>query len=139
LTPIQNVKIGERGLERYIPPKRLKNTRKRVRQSGAVALAMLDLIPPPFPFTPFMLAAGALEVNPTTFFTTLTACRIIRFGGEALLARIYGRQILAWLDSDLVHDIVGGCIIVAAVLTVVSTVRLVRSSTSAARRHRTAA
>jgi hypothetical protein len=85
-----------------------------------------------------VLAAGALEVNAKTFFTTLTAYRIVRFGGEALLAKIYGRQILAWIDSDLVRDIVGGCIILAAVLTSVSIVRLVRSSTST-RRHRTVA
>jgi hypothetical protein len=32
--------------------------------------------PPPFPFTPFVLAAGALD-GPRTFFVTLTVCRVL--------------------------------------------------------------
>ena len=64
------------------------------------------LIPPPFPFTPFVLAAGALKVKARPFFVTLGVCRLLRFGLEAALALIYGRRIMAWLDSDLFHDIV---------------------------------
>jgi membrane protein DedA with SNARE-associated domain len=30
-------KIGENGLERYVPPKRLKRVRARINQSGAIA------------------------------------------------------------------------------------------------------
>jgi len=59
--------IGEKGLDRYVAPRRLKKVRKKIRDSGAVALAILDLIPPPFPFTPFVLAAGALEVKTSIF------------------------------------------------------------------------
>jgi membrane protein YqaA with SNARE-associated domain len=127
-------KIGERGLERYAPKKRLEHIRARVRRSGAVALAVLDLIPPPFPFTMFVLAAGALEVKPTTFFVTLAVCRVIRFGLETVLAVAYGRSILAWLDSDLFHDIVALFIALAIVLTVVSLVRLLRSTRPAAKK-----
>ena len=109
-----------------VPPKRLKRVRAKIKDSGAVALAVLDLIPPPFPFTPFMLAAGALEVSASLFFTTLAACRLLRFGLEAALARTYGRRVLAILDSDLFHDIVVVFMMIALVLTVVSTVRLLR-------------
>ena len=55
--------IGEKGLDRYVSPRRLKRIRNRVRNTGAIALAVLDLIPPPFPFTLFVLAAGTLEVT----------------------------------------------------------------------------
>jgi membrane protein YqaA with SNARE-associated domain len=79
-------KIGEKGLDRYVSPHRLKRIRARIRKSGAIALALLDLIPPPFPFTPFVLAAGALDVKTSTFFITLTVCRIFRFGVDAALA-----------------------------------------------------
>jgi membrane protein YqaA with SNARE-associated domain len=127
-------KIGENGLERYVKPRRLNSIRKRVRNTGAIALAVLDLIPPPFPFTVFVLAAGALEVNAATFFATLTICRIVRFGVEALLAVIYGRHILAWLESNTFHDIVAGCMVFAIVASVVSIVRLVRASRPKRRR-----
>lgn len=131
LTFWMGVKIGERGLERYVQPKRLQKIRKRIKESGAVALASLSLIPPPFPFTPFVLVAGALEVRRATFFTTLALCRIIRFGIEAALAVRYGRRILRWLDSPLFQDVVAGCIVLTVVLTILSIVRVTRSTNPA--------
>jgi membrane protein YqaA with SNARE-associated domain len=120
--------IGERGLERFIPSRRLQRVQRRVRETGAITLAILDLIPPPFPFTPFVLAAGALDVDPRTFFVTLAVCRFARFGAEALLAVRYGRSALAWLDSDLFHDVVAVCIVLALIVSGVTIVRLIRVS-----------
>lgn len=134
LTFWMGAKIGEKGLDRYVPSKRLDRVRRRIRRSGAIALAVLDLIPPPFPFTPFVLAAGALEVRARTFFATLVACRLFRFGLEALLARIYGRSIVGWLDSDLFHTLVAATIVLAIVLTGLSIVKLVRSTRTSGRR-----
>jgi membrane protein YqaA with SNARE-associated domain len=134
LTFWMGVVIGEKGLDRYVPAKRLERIRCKIRESGAIALAVLDLIPPPFPFTPFVLAAGALDVRARTFFVTLTVCRILRFGVEAALARIYGRAIVRWLDSDLFHDIVAGCTILAVALTALSIYQLIRSSRTSGRR-----
>jgi membrane protein YqaA with SNARE-associated domain len=127
-------KIGEKGLDRYAPKKRLDRIRTKIKDSGAIALAVLDLIPPPFPFTVFVLAAGALEVQPGVFFVTLAICRLIRFGLEAWLAVIYGRRIIRWLDSDLFHDIVGFCIAIAIVLTAFSIYKLWRSTRPAGKK-----
>jgi membrane protein YqaA with SNARE-associated domain len=126
LTFWMGVKAGEQGLKRYVAPKRL--TRARIQRGGAVTLAVLDLIPPPFPFTPFVLAAGALGVNGSTFFVTLIVCRLLRFGLEAALAVVYGPHILSWLESEVFHDIVIGCILVAVVLTLLSAIALFRTS-----------
>ena len=128
LTFWMGAQIGERGLDRWVPGPRLARVRARVHQNGAVALAVLDLIPPPFPFTPFVLAAGALDVTPRTFFVTLTACRILRFGLEGVLAIVYGRHILRWLDSDLFHDVVLGFVAIAAALTALSIVQAIRAT-----------
>ena len=126
--------LGERGLERYVSRRSLNRVRKRVRESGAVALAILDLIPPPFPFTAFVLAAGTLGVSRTRFFVTLTVCRLLRFGGEALLAVVYGPRILRWLESEIFHDIVGVLIIVAVVACAVSVVKLLHHASTTRRR-----
>jgi membrane protein YqaA with SNARE-associated domain len=134
LTFWMGVKVGEKGLDRYASQARLEKIRRRVRNSGAIALAALDLIPPPFPFTLFVLAAGALEVKGSTFFMTLVACRLLRFGVEAALAVVYGGRILKWLNSDLFHDVVGGMIVLAVALTIVSLVKLVRSGDRTGRR-----
>jgi membrane protein YqaA with SNARE-associated domain len=120
------VMVGEKGLDRYVPPKRLERIRTRIRSSGAIALAVLDLIPPPFPFTAFVIAAGALEVKASTFFITLLICRLLRFGTEAALAATYGKRILSWLDSDVVQDVVTFFIFAAIALTIWSTVHLLR-------------
>ncbi len=137
LTFWMGVEAGEKGLERFVDERRLKKIQKKVKTSGAIALAVLDLIPPPFPFTLFVLAAGALEVRPRTFFVTLAACRFLRFGFEAALAVFYGRRIVRLLNSDLFHEIVFGCIVLAAILTTLSIVKLVRST--GPRTHRAAA
>ncbi len=127
-------KIGDHGLERWVPARRLTAVRARVRKKGAVALAVLDLIPPPFPFTPFVLAAGALEVKPRLFFVTLTICRIFRFGVEAALAATYGRRILDALDSDLFHEIMMFFVVIAIALTLFSLVQVVRATRAPRRR-----
>jgi membrane protein YqaA with SNARE-associated domain len=135
LTFWMGVKAGEKGLDRWVgDERRLDRIRARIREKGAIALAVLDLIPPPFPFTPFVLAAGALDVDPRTFFGMLIACRIGRFGLEAGLAIRYGRGVLAWLDSDVFHDIVTFFMFVAAVLTTLSMVKLLRSTRRPTRR-----
>jgi len=134
LTFWMGVKIGEKGLDRYVSARRLDRIRRRIRESGAIALAALDLIPPPFPYTPFVLAAGALDVDASTFFVTLVVCRLFRFGIEAALAVVYGHSILRWFESDLFHDIVVGLIALAIVLTALSLVRLIRSTRTSGRR-----
>jgi membrane protein YqaA with SNARE-associated domain len=139
LTFWMGVKIGEKGLDRYVPRQRLAKVRRTINAKGAVALAVLDLIPPPFPFTPFVLAAGALEVRTSTFFVTLTLCRILRFGVETVLALVYGRHILTWLNSDIFRGVVGVCIAVAVVLTIASVVKLIRTSRGNGNRRRAAA
>ncbi len=121
-------KIGEKGLDRFVDGRRLDRIHRKIKNSGAVALAVLDFIPPPFPFTAFVLAAGALEVRRATFFATLVLVRIVRFGIESALAIRYGRRILSWMDSDLFHDLVAFFMVVAFALTALSLVKLLRST-----------
>jgi membrane protein YqaA with SNARE-associated domain len=128
LTFWMGVKIGGDGLDRYIPPKRLDRVRAKVRDSGAFTLAVLDLIPPPFPFTPFVLAAGALDVKRSVFFVTLVLCRLLRFGLEAGLAWTYGPRVLPLLDSDLLQAVVCVVAVIAVGLTIFSGIRLFRST-----------
>jgi len=130
--------MGEKGLDRYAPPRRLKKIRNRIRKTGAVLLAAFDLIPPPFPFTLLVLAAGALEVKASTFFITLGVCRLVRFGSEALLAVIYGQELLRRFDSEMFHDDVAIAIVLAVALTVLSMLRFVRATRSPHRRRASA-
>ena len=121
-------KAGEAGLERLISERRLRRVRAKVGESGAIAMAMPALLPPPFPLTPFILTCGALKVDWWHFFLTFTVVRLVRFGAEAALARVYGRGILRVLQSDTFQTVVVGFIVVTIVGTIISGVMLWRST-----------
>lgn len=121
-------KAGEIGLERLVRGRRLDRFRSRVQKGGAAAMAVPALLPPPFPLTPFVLTCGALNADPRIFFSTFALMRLIRFGSEAALARVYGRGVLRMLESDTFQMIVGGFIVIAVIGTCVSAVMLWRST-----------
>lgn len=120
-------KVGEAGLTRLVKPSTLKRVEQRVTHSAAVPIAALGIIPPPFPFTAFVLTSGALRLNPWTFLTTLAGVRLLRFMVEAALAAYYGRGILTWMASRTFTIIVIALAVLAIGGTVVSAVAVYRS------------
>jgi membrane protein YqaA with SNARE-associated domain len=121
-------KVGEHGLARLIKPSRLERVQQRVGHSAAISVAALGIIPPPFPFTAFVLTSGACRVNAWTFFTALAGVRLVRFLVEAGLAARYGRRILVWMQSSVFEAFVGVLIVLAIAGTIVSAVALWRST-----------
>jgi membrane protein YqaA with SNARE-associated domain len=115
-------KAGEVGLDRLVPKRHLSRLRSRVRDKGAMALALPAILPPPFPLTPLVVTCGALKVDPRRFFSTFAAMRLIRFSIGAALARIYGRGIVRVLESANFRMIVVAFIVVAVVGTIASAV-----------------
>jgi membrane protein YqaA with SNARE-associated domain len=124
--------IGEQGLVRHLTQQQADRALARVRDTGAIPLALLDLIPPPFPFTPFVLVAGALELNAWRFLTAVAAVKLVRFGLEAALALVYGGQILDWMSSDLAAAIGGTLALIIIALSAYSAMRLLRRRGSSA-------
>jgi hypothetical protein len=90
-------------------------------------MALAALLPPPFPLTPFVLTCGALEIDRWIFFSTFAFMRLIRFGAEAALARIYGRGVLRVIESQPFQMVVIGFIIIAVAGTLISAVLLWRN------------
>src|SRR3954465_14166774 len=54
-------RAGEKGLEKYLPTKRLEYVKCKVQKNAVWALVLASIAPPPFPFTPFVMAAAALQ------------------------------------------------------------------------------
>jgi membrane protein YqaA with SNARE-associated domain len=121
-------KVGSAGLSYLIKPGQLKRVEKRVNEKAAISVAALAIIPPPFPFTAFILASGAFKVNPTSFFVTLGSVRLVRFMVEGALAAHYGRRVLTMMKSPTFTIIVGILIGLAIVGTIVSAVAVYRST-----------
>ena len=121
-------KVGEHGLAKLVKPSRLKRIQQRVGHSAAVTVAALAIIPPPFPFTAFVLTSGACHVNAWTFLVTLAGVRVLRFMAEAGLAAHYGRGILGWMQSTTFTVIVGVLTGIAIIGTIVSAVAVYRTT-----------
>ena len=121
-------KVGEHGLARLMRPSRLQRVQKQVARNAASGVAALGIIPPPFPFTAFVLASGAFGGHAWTFFTTLAAVRLARFLVEGGLAAIYGRRILVWMKSTTFEVVIGALIALAIIGTIVSGVAVYRST-----------
>jgi membrane protein YqaA with SNARE-associated domain len=121
-------KAGEHGLSKLVKPSRLARIEKRVNHSAAVSVGALAIIPPPFPFTAFVLTSGALRANAWSFFVTLAAVRLLRFSVEGALSAHYGRGIISWMESSTFIITVGVMIGLAVIGTIVSGVLLYRGS-----------
>lgn len=119
-------KVGEHGLSRFVAAGRLQLVRSRLKRHGAFAVAALALIPPPFPFTPFVLVSGALHFSPLRLFPMLALARLLRFGLEAALAVKYGDALVLWMQSDTFKVAVGVFIAIATIGTMVSAFVVVR-------------
>ena len=120
-------KLGEHGLARFVKPSTLKRVERRVSHRGAISVAALGVIPPPFPFTAFVLTSGAFRINPWTFLSTLAGVRAVRFMVESALAARYGSGLLAFMQSTIFTAIVIGLAALAIIGTIVSAVAVVRS------------
>lgn len=94
-------KGGEAMLERYVRKRYRSHIHRWVKGHGIRTVALAALLPPPIPLLPFLLAAGALGVTRRQLFIALGIARSLRYGAEAALAVIYGRQILHWANKYL--------------------------------------
>src|SRR5262245_60491062 len=85
-------KGGKQALERRLSCDRVNRIYKKFEKHGFLAVMVPALLPPPFPFVPFILAAGAMQYARKKFLGALAVGRSIRFSALALLGSIYGRQ-----------------------------------------------
>jgi membrane protein YqaA with SNARE-associated domain len=126
-------KLGEHGLTHLIKPAQLERIRHRVSHQAATAIAALAIVPPPFPFTAFVLASGAFGVHRWSFFTSLACVRVARFVAEAGLASLYGRRILIWMQSTVFEAVIGVLIVLAMGGTIISALAVYRGTRSRTR------
>jgi len=119
-------KTGEKGLQRFVGQRKLEQLKSKLKTKGWVTVFLATLLPPPFPFTPVLMSASALQTPRRTLFTAVIAGRLIRFSVEAVLALFFGRQVIAVLNSPAVEYFVYGLIVIAIVLSVISVLKWVQ-------------
>jgi membrane protein YqaA with SNARE-associated domain len=87
-------KGGEAALHRHLPKRFGRRMTNWVEKNGMLAVTASALLPPPFPLTPFLAAAGALGVSRRTFFLSFSLARAARYSLVAWLAAAYGRAMV---------------------------------------------
>jgi membrane protein YqaA with SNARE-associated domain len=92
-------KGGKETMERKLSKKRAAQFSKAFERWGFAAVAIPALMPPPFPFLPFLLAAGAMQYSRKKFLTALTLGRGLRYSMLACLGSLYGRHILRFFSK----------------------------------------
>jgi len=116
-------KAGESGLERFVSKKRIDKLKAKLENKGGITVFVATLIPPPFPFTPVVITASALQSPRGKLLIAVFLGRLLRFGIEAVLALYFGRQVLAFMNSDVVTYIVYGLIGIGVILSTLSLLR----------------
>jgi membrane protein YqaA with SNARE-associated domain len=91
-------KGGKETMERKLSKKRAAQVSKAFARWGFAAVAIPAVLPPPFPFVPFLLAAGAMQYSRKKFLAALTLGRGVRYTIAAALGFHYGRHILRFFS-----------------------------------------
>lgn len=124
--------LGRRGgasfLDTHISPQRIARMREKVNRRGPALLALPGIIPPPFPFTAWVIAAGALDVDRNRFLAACTGVRGLRFAAEAGLALWIGPTVVRWMKMPSFARFVDGLVVVAIAASALSIVQLVRGT-----------
>lgn len=113
-------KAGEEGLQKFIKGDKLERLKCKMEKSGVWAVFFATLIPPPFPFTAVVLTASALQCERKKVLAAVFVGRLIRFGIEAMLAILFGRKILALMNSDVIEYFVYALILIAVIGSIFS-------------------
>jgi membrane protein YqaA with SNARE-associated domain len=92
-------KGGQEAMERKLSKKKAVTFSKAFARWGFAAVAIPAVMPPPFPFVPFLLAAGAMQYSRKKFLAALTLGRGIRYSIAASLGFRYGNHILRFFSK----------------------------------------
>jgi uncharacterized membrane protein YdjX (TVP38/TMEM64 family) len=121
-------RAGEKGLEKHLSKRRLEYVKRKVGGNAAWALVIASIAPPPFPFTPFVMAAAALQYPRVRMMAIVGAARMFRFTALGVLAYFYGTRILKWANSGVVQGVLIGLVVLCVVGSVLSVIGWIKRS-----------
>lgn len=106
-------KGGKEAIEGKYKTKQIAYVEKKVNERGGIAIATAALMPPPFPFTPVIIVAAALQYPRNKMLAIIFGGRLVRFGIEGGLALIYGRGIIHLAESSTVEDFIIALVVIS--------------------------
>lgn len=117
---------GKQTMERKLSKKRATQVSQTFERWGFFAVAIPALLPPPFPFVPFLIAAGAMQYSPKKFLGALTMGRGVRYSIAAGLGYLYGSHVLRFFSRYYkpAISILVGLAVIGAVLSILQYLRM---------------
>jgi membrane protein YqaA with SNARE-associated domain len=110
-------KGGEAFLRRRFKDHHVDRAMVLIQRYGLLAIVVPALLPPPAPFKIFVLMAGVAAIPVWQFATAIFIARIIRYGGEGLLAIWYGDRAFAFLQDhagQIGFSLAGAALVIGA-------------------------
>jgi membrane protein YqaA with SNARE-associated domain len=126
-------KAGEKGLERFVSERKVEKLKQKLENKAFVTVFIATLLPPPFPFTPVIMTASALQTPRSKLFASVFVGRLVRCSIEAILALYFGRKLISYIKSDVMTYVVYGMIAVAVILSTLSLLTWLRRNSSGGR------
>jgi membrane protein YqaA with SNARE-associated domain len=135
LTYMLACKGGREAMEHRLSRKKADQISKKFERWGFFSVALPALLPPPFPFVPFLVAAGAMQYPRRKFLGALTLGRGVRYIIEAYLGFVYGRHILRFFREYYAPAlaILIGLAVLGSLLTLIQYLRYRKHHPSPAR------
>jgi len=93
-------KGGQETLERKLGKTRAEKIYKHFEKRGFLTVFTGSILPPPFPFTSVVMAAGVMQYPRKKFLSALLAGRAARFFAVAFLGRVYGQQMIGFFTRN---------------------------------------
>jgi membrane protein YqaA with SNARE-associated domain len=119
-------KGGKEAMERRLSKKRAAQVADKFERWGFFAVAIPAILPPPFPFVPFLIAAGAAQYPREKFLGSLVLGRGLRYAIESFLGFHYGRHILRFFNQYYkpALGILIGLAVIGAILSLIQYLRM---------------
>jgi uncharacterized membrane protein YdjX (TVP38/TMEM64 family) len=92
-------KGGQKTLEKKVGKPRAEKLYKHFAEHGFMTVFLGAILPPPFPFTSVLMAAGVMQYPRKKFFPALATGRGVRFFADAFLGGIYGQQMIDFFSQ----------------------------------------
>jgi membrane protein YqaA with SNARE-associated domain len=125
-------KGGRGALEHKLSKRTAAKVYETFERRGFWAVAVPALLPPPFPFVPFLIAAGAMQYSRQKFLSALALGRGIRYFIVASLGFIYGNHIVRFFSryDKLAVGILLALAVVGTALSIFQYYRWKKTSTT---------
>ncbi len=92
-------KGGQETLEKKIGKARAGKLYNHFAKHGFLTVCLGAILPPPFPFTSVLMAAGVMQYPRKKFFPALATGRAVRFLADAFLGGIYGQKMIDFFSE----------------------------------------